>query len=533
MKAYISIAFNHHDSSVAVAMDREALLVLEAERFFRIKKLGCSVKQMDKLIMAALNYVGCGIEDVSVWCLTTLNNLYIPEHLRYTPESEWREVKILGKKRKVLIVNHHFAHACSYYAFPINNALISSCDGGGDPGERTAFYIAKDNEIEKLPVDTSRMISAKFYDVASQYLYNALQSEGKFMALAALGRYREKYALYLKKGIPLLSNYPYKECFKYLDVNFKKIRGMGRNPSKRAIDFAATVQKIFESQRLADIKFVANKFKNFENILLVGGAALNIKLNSLIYHKFTSKKILIPPCCDDSGQSLGALLYYGAKYTGKRIKANLPFLGYGEKSFVNDKTINKVVKYLTNGEIVVWHYSKAEIGPRALGHRSFLAPATSIEIKKILSERIKSREKYRPLAPIILKECVDKWFHEPHNSPFMLFSSRAKKITKIKAPGCLHIDGTARIQTITKELNPIIFSILSKYYKNTGIPILLNTSLNIKDNPISNNSLDTISLGERIDYPIKIFINGKIMSTLFFAKSRRINPSINSGQVEK
>ena len=148
------------------------------------------------------------------------------------------------------------------------------------------------------------------------------------MALAAFGNYRNDYANYLKQGIPLLSAYPYKECFKYFDKKFEKLRGTGSIPLQQTKDLAATVQVIFETERFRNIKSVTDKLNNFKNFLLVGGSALNIKLNSLLYKNYPGKYIFIPPSCDDSGQALGALLCYGVKVFGKRFRTDLPFLGH-------------------------------------------------------------------------------------------------------------------------------------------------------------------------------------------------------------
>lgn len=510
MQVYVGVAFNHHDSSVTISDSERVILVLEAERYFREKKKCCTAKEMDALITVALAYCGSSMAEVAGWAMATLNNQYLPTDQRYVSQYDWRDVTLFGEPRRVLLVNHHYAHAATAYALSTNDALISSCDGGGDAGERNVFYRLQKDVITPLPVDTSRMITGKFYDVISQFLYGSIRCEGKLMALAALGNFNSTVAQALAQGLRLLSNESYEKCFAYLRQRFPQLAGAANTMSQEVLDFATTTQRYFERERLKDILNVVQQHPEVSDVMLVGGAALNITLNSMVAAACPQQQVLIPPCADDTGQSLGAILTYGVLKLERRLGVPLPFLSRGSREpNISDKCLDQVAAYLEHGEIIAWHCGAAEIGPRALGHRSFLAAATSQKIKEDLSEKVKRRESYRPVAPIVLESMARDWFHWPNRSPYMLFSSqvRADKLSQI--PGAAHCDGSARIQTVTMASDPIMCRLLTKYYERTGIPLLLNTSLNLQGEPLSDLPEHTIAIGRASSLPVKIFIDGQ------------------------
>lgn len=219
---------------------------------------------------------------------------------------------------------------------------------------------------------------------------------------------------------------------------------------------------------------------------MVGGCALNISLNSKLLDDKIFDNVYVSPISTDSGQSLGAILYHNPN-----IKCNYPYLGRGyEANILFDK--EELMRDLLSNKIIAWYQGRSEIGARALGHRSFIGIPDSIKMRKKISEKIKGREPYRPVAAIIPRELVNKYFYQDYDSPYMTFCAKAKNITKKLAPAIVHYDGTTRVQTITKQDNPILYDVLLELKKKGKAPILMNTSLNIMGEPIVDTENDAI-----------------------------------------
>lgn len=511
MMLTLAVAFNRHDSSVAVADQRRVLLVLEAERYFQEKKKRCSRMEMDELIRYALTSVGATERDVAHVVLATLENAYLPLKERYTHSLARRTTRILGKERTVTIVNHHTAHAGLAFAFPSKPTLVSSCDGGGDPGERNEYFLSNGVELRKVASHNATAITAKLYDVVSQYVYGSIRCEGKLMALAAYGTPQENDLLLLRRGRRVLSTGTYDECFQYLDGHAWNVRGLAATDPMRAANFAAATQHFFEEERIRDLHRVMNRHRYVRRLLLVGGAALNITLNSHIRKAFPQLEVAVPPCCDDTGQSLGALLAVHVARTGCRLHTDLPFLGLGDaNATMSPETVEFIVRELVAGKVIALHHGRAEIGPRSLGHRSFIAQATTLCMRDLLNDVVKEREPYRPLAPIVLRREMCHWFAEDLPSPYMLFSVRAKPVAKERIPAALHADGTTRVQTVTPDDVPL-YLILSAYQKATGIPVLLNTSLNLRGDPLSNGIENTRRIVRRFHRYVVGVYDGQVL----------------------
>jgi len=254
-----------------------------------------------------------------------------------------------------------------------------------------------------------------------------------------------------------------------------------------------------------------------------GGFGLNCPTNSHLLRKYKFKGFLGVPCMDDSGQALGVGLYNFYKKLDKfNFKLNHAFYGkkfdFNEKFFANlqkagyiktiaDLNEDKFVSDLQK-DIIVWYESCAEIGPRALGHRSLLGDPRKMETKDRLNQ-VKQRQFWRPVAPIVLKECVEDWFEDNFASPYMLHTSKVKKEKKNLVPAILHYDDTARLQTIS-DLNETncLYNLIKHFYKSTGVPIICNTSLNDKGEPIINSPQDAIRFALNKKIPI-VYINKK------------------------
>ena len=518
-----AIAYNVHDSSVSFAVGNKAVLVLEAERVFREKKKRCNQEEMEYLIGYGLSYLGKKPENVSHWAMATHSNPLLAREDIVDPRINkprppyWKEVEIMGAKRKVFIVNHHLSHAATYLFSPFKQALIISCDGGCDAGECFAVYKGNGNTIERQEIALKGIVTGKTYANCTAFIYNAKSCEGKLMGLAAFGEIRQDYLNRFEKIYHALETVDYNIGEKIVEQAFPNLKGSASvlNPNKDAKDFCATLQRFFVEHRLDDIrKVVEQLYKDGDNLVIAGGTALNLELNTSLLNWFPKMQQFIAPCCDDTGQSLGALCILIKEVFGMRPVVNLPYLGIGNPVVMyNNNVLNKIIDVLLKDGIAILHNGKAEIGPRALGNRSLIARPDNIEVKKKLSEKIKQRAKYRPIAPAVIEERAKDYFAGPSISPFMSYRYEVldSKINEII--GGVHYDNTARIQTVNKNINPFFYDLIKQFGELTGIYVLLNTSLNLGGDPIANNINDSLRVYNKIKGP-KIFVyNGQVYAT--------------------
>lgn len=497
----VSIAFNFHDSSVALAHGNEILTVLEAERIFRIKKLRCDCTQMNILISILLKDAGINFNDVDIWCGTAFGNEFISNKYPEVREVEWLKADIMENEISLRCVNHHRAHAAFFHVSPFKDAVVISCDGGGDSECHEIFYGNNLTLIRKPPTENVKRFSSIFYDRASFYLYRKYRQEGKFMGLSAWEEPDHNIQELLMEKIDDISNSPeedglniFEKIYPHLSPDFS---------DKRVRVFAASVQKTFEEARLDSARDYNTLSKN---LVLVGGSALNITANTRLLIEAGYENVWVPPNCDDTGQALGALIDTIVSELGTPPEIQFPFLGRRDDDFTHNPDvggyIDKAVDHLIKGNVLAWHDGRSEVGPRALGHRSLLAAPFSNKMRVLVSELIKQRENYRPVAPIVLEEEADNWFdltNKRYSSPYMSFSYKANPNCRRLSPAIVHVDGSARAQTLsTTNDSSLIVELLLKFKEKTGIPILINTSLNSPDSPICENKEDTIRFIEKI-----------------------------------
>jgi carbamoyltransferase len=491
MKHFLAFSYNMHDSSVSIANEERVLLVLEAERYFGEKKKRCSQAEMEQLVSVALGHVGIGIEDIEGVACTSYLNEHLAEEHRACDFREVRQVRLGGRSFDAVVLNHHLAHAAIVYGFPdIHDVAIDVVDGGGDRGDTHCIYRYRQGRIEQLPnAPIHDRFSSRFYDVVSRYLYGRIMSEGKLMALAALGEPRPEMLRFLRDH---LSDLHYVPADRGLGLLAREFGCDGYQSDQRAFDLAASAQRLFEELRCESVRALP---ADAPEVLLAGGGTLNIIANTRVHDMLEGKrKLLIPPCCDDTGQSLGALLYYCHEEQKLPVTANMPFLGYSDTFPARELTAHDVsdelVDFLAKDGVVFLHHGQSEIGPRALGHRSILA-RPSQRNHDLINHVIKGREFYRPLAPLMPLHTVSQWFDWEGESKYMLLAARAKDPTWVHAQGICHYDGTARIQTVRADEQPFLDRLLARVGEATGCPILINTSLNPRGLPILSKLEDT------------------------------------------
>jgi carbamoyltransferase len=249
-------------------------------------------------------------------------------------------------------------------------------------------------------------------------------------------------------------------------------------------NIAASAQAITE-ERIYKYALLAKELTGSNNLVFMGGVALNCVANKRLFKLYDNVHIMPNP--GDAGSSLGAAALYYYNLTSKRVEWQGPYLG---SNILGAYPVKKALRSLERGEIFGIANGRAEFGPRALGNRSLLADPRGGDIKDRMNA-IKKRQKFRPFAPVILAEHCDEYFEMPQKglqSPYMQFVAKCKKPKEF--PAIIHADGTSRVQTVTQEQNPGLHKLLTEFYKKTGCPMLVNTSLNIKGQPIVNDGKD-------------------------------------------
>lgn len=487
---YVGHSDNYHDAGLAVISDKgEILIATHAERYTKLKfdrdltdeMWNDNVDKSDYVTYYADPYL-CMQKNL------TRNALMLRNQNESKSEIRKRQLMMEDAIHPSNIIFddfilHHKSHAATaYYTRPWeskDNTVILTIDGMGEY-QTAVIYDSDFNEILNYNLPKS---IGDFYSICTRLLgYVLLEEEYIVMGLASYGKPTVLYE------------------FEYLWENVEKIHGPARLEYLQNVlyktsneDFASSLQK-FTEIRITELATEARKHGS--KLCYAGGVAQNIVANSLLYDMFD--EVWIPPAPNDGGSALGAAAWSYCKQNKKdRINFTSPYLGYNIDQDVN---VEEVVDYLLENKVCGVANGRAEWGPRALGNRSLLGDVR-FDIQDTVN-KIKKRELFRPFAPAILEEYVDEYFEGPYNE-YMQYASIAKDITKEKFPSIVHVDGTARVQVVKKDCESVLRQILEEYYKRTGVPLLLNTSLNIKGQPILNDEKDCEEWEQK--YGVKIF----------------------------
>lgn len=427
-------------------------------------------------------------------------------------------------------VEHHLAHAASsFFVSPFKEAAIASIDGIGE-STCTLLAYGKNTKIDKIKEIEYPNSLGLFYEEITKFLgFQRNNDEHKVMTLAALGtpRYRDE----IRKIIHLTQDgaYKVKIDFKqpslYCAREFSKLFGPHRvwegEITDRHVDIATSAQVVLEEVVLHMLRWLHSVTKS-ENLCLAGGVALNCVLNERIRKESPFKRIYIQPASHDAGTALGAALYVRHTILEEPRKSPMDhvFLGpFSESDKIEAKLRSYKIPYqqcsdvaieaaklLADGKVVGWFQGRMEWGPRALGNRSILADPRDKSLKDRLNT-IKGRPDFLPFAPSILEERYHEFFEDRELSPFMLFARKVLPNKREQIPAVLHVDGTARVQTVSIAHNPLYHKLIEHFADITGIPLVLNTSLNRPGKPIVctieqaidcffNTGLDAIILGD-------------------------------------
>ncbi len=452
-----------HDASVSLIKDGEILFAGHAERYSKQKN---DWYINNDLINNAFSY---GVPNAIAYYEKPL--LKASRLALKGGSGDWKpRFKIDGIPRKSF--SHHYSHACAgYYTSKFNDAVVVVLDAIGEYNTST-IWVGEGEKITLRYKQNYPVSFGLFYSAFTQLIgLMPNQEEYIMMGMAAYGDWK-RYYKEVNEYFPSHSKQKY---------NFHKgIIDWGINISEQdKFDIAAAAQVVYQ-QRLNEFMHMAYSITGKKNLVFMGGCALNSSANTLLWNIFND--VWIMPNPGDAGSSLGA----AAALYGKHVEWKTPYLGY---DLGGEYPVQQIVDGILKNGVVAVASGRAEYGPRALGNRSILADPRDPNIKDKVNN-IKQRELFRPFAPVIMEECADKWFDMNFASPYMQYTVRCLQPEKV--PSIVHADGTSRVQTVNKNQHRGLYRVLNKFYLETGIPMLLNTSLNIKGQPLLNDELDII-----------------------------------------
>ncbi len=457
----------------------------------------------------------------------------------------------------IFFSDHHLSHAASaFFPSPFNEAVVLTADGVGE-WATTTVAVGKDHNLEikkeiHFPHSLGLLYSAFTYFTG----FKVNSGEYKLMGLAPYGN--PIYTDRVKKLIDIKDDGTFRLDQKYFNYatgltmtndKFNNLFGQkARDPQKDKItqyhmDIAASIQKVTEEIMLKLAKAVREEYK-IKNLCLAGGVALNCVANGKILQEKIFENIWVQPAAGDAGGSLGAALalwhieqknkrsinpdddmmgsYLGTEFSQNDIEKELESIGANFKTFEYNDLINKTSDVLSNEKAVGWFQGRMEFGPRALGGRSILGDPRSDKMQKNLNLKVKYRESFRPFAPSVLREDLSEWFDMNVDSPYMLLvadvNSRKKiemtehqkklfgieklNVKRSEIPAVTHVDYSARIQTVNKKTNKRYYDLISKFKEKTGCPVLVNTSFNVRGEPIVCTPTDAFNcfMGTELDF---------------------------------
>jgi carbamoyltransferase len=538
----LGISCFYHDSAAALVIDGTLVAAAQEERFTRIKhdaelpvnavtfclsKGELSINELDyiafydkpltKFDRILTGYMAAPFRSYRVFLQA------MPVWLRRKLWTDHVIHKELGYKGEVFYLPHHLSHAAgAFFCSPFEKAAILTVDGVGEWA--TASYGMGENNRVKLLAEMHYPHSVGLlYSAFTYYLgFQVNSAEYKVMGLAPYGQARfvdviedKLVRIHDDGSIHLnLDYFTFHYGMTMTGSKFEKLFGHGRRVPESRIepfheDVAASIQVVTEKIILKMARHV-RKETNLSKLCLSGGVALNCKANGLLLRKHIFDDVYVQPAAGDAGGAVGAALYVHYKLTGEN-KRPQPFFGIGPhygkptlRDFLEhngipysidavDGHVEKLAHQIANGKIVAVFQGGMEFGPRALGFRSILADPRNNRMKERINAAVKYREPFRPFAPAVLAEDAAEYFDCKDVSPYMLFNFTVDLSKRQIIPAVTHVDNSSRLQTVSEKNNPLLYQLLQRFKKITGIPVLLNTSFNLRGHPIVNTPEDALA----------------------------------------
>ncbi|MFM9850496.1 MAG: carbamoyltransferase [Hyphomicrobiaceae bacterium] len=533
----LGIVRDTHDSGVALLANGVPEFVVEEERLNRRKHTHRFPQQA---LTAVLDEAGLGLKDIGaittpwhvrrLWgsasaallkrfpgSLTLLKQAARPTQrdglmmLTYRLKRSLRAQFPGQALPPIYNVGHHDSHAASFFVSPFEEATILVMDGYGDDAS-TSVYTGKRHHVERQWHSSIFNSMGILYTFVTQYLgFAGFSDEGKVMALAAFGD--DSFVEPFSKVVSLRPNGQYALDMSYFNFDaygslqpfrskFFDAFGPPRTPGepimKRHRDIARALQWTLEDIVLHIAQDCLRRFPS-RNLVVSGGVGLNCVANARLSRETAFERVWVPPIASDSGAPLGSALwhwhmherrprsyelehaYLGLSYGPERIRSALDATGLNYRQLGRSELIRRCAHDLSRGRIVGWYQGRFEAGPRALGNRSLLADPRRADMKHIINSRIKRREDFRPFAPAVLLDAAPEFFDISGPESFMTVAARVHPHVADKIPAVVHIDGTARVQTVERKHNPAYYDLIEAFGEITGVPVLLNTSFNERE----------------------------------------------------
>ncbi len=529
----LGISCYYHDSAACLLKDGEIIAAAQEERFTRkrhdqdfpinaikycLKEAGIEVKDLD--------YIGfydkplLKFERILYQYLATFPRSFLSFHkaiplwLRkklWIPHTIKKELDYDGE---VLMIEHHMSHAASAYTVSeFDEAAIITVDGVGEWATSTMGH-GKGKDIELLKEVKFPHSLGLLYSAFTYYLgFKVNSAEYKVMGLAPYGE--PKYYDKCMELITFEEDGGFKMNMKYFSYDYglkmtnKKFNKLFGRPVREAeskleqfhMDMAASVQKVTEEVVLRMANY-AHKVTGSKNLCMAGGVALNCVANGRILRETPFENIFIQPAAGDAGGAVGVATYIyhnvldnerdwrwqhaylGPEYSTEEIRNYLDGnnINYTEMSD-EDTLLNSTVQAIEDQKVIGWFQGRMEFGPRALGNRTIIADARNPKNQDVVNMKIKFRESFRPFAPSVLEERVGDWFELDKPSPYMLLVAQVRE-DKREIPSVTHVDGSARIQTVNEKDNHLYYNMIKRFEERTGCPVIINTSFNVRGEPI-------------------------------------------------
>jgi len=538
----LGISCYYHDSAASILKDGHVVAAVEEERFSRkkfddgfpnmaidwcLKEVGISPEEIDSIAFYDKpvlkfdrlldNYIAVAPRGLYSFLDT------IPKwlHKRLWIKDDIQK-HLKGFQGEIIFPEHHVSHAAhAFYTSPFRESAVLTIDGVGE-WTTTSFGTAQENSIDLTDNIHWPHSVGLFYSAFTYFLgFKVNEGEYKLMGLSSYGK-PKYYDLILKELIDVKDDGSIHLNMKYFAFTYDKVmtnkkfaelfgitpRQKNEKAEQIHFDIAASAQKVLEYVIIKMANHIHKKTQ-MKNLCFGGGVALNGVANYILLKNGPFENIHIPPSPGDAGSAVGCAqyLYYVHKKNqriietdyAERIRENVytgpqfndqeiqHFLDSNKityQKFDRQLLLQNTAKLISDGKIVGWYQGKMEWGPRALGNRSILADPRDANMKDILNEKIKHRESFRPFAPSILEEHTLDYFDIDIPSPYMLMVAIVKQPDRI--PAVTHVDGTGRLQTVSKQANPLYYDLINEFYKITNVPVVINTSMNVMGEPIVN-----------------------------------------------
>ncbi|MBV9324664.1 MAG: carbamoyltransferase [Chloroflexi bacterium] len=527
----------YHDAGACLLRDGELIAAAEEERFSRLKHDASLPLRAANYCLEAADLYADDLDYVIFYEKPLLKfERIVAGYAATHPRSRvafvramqaWLSQKLwvrgqirdaLGFDGEILFGEHHVSHAASaFFPSPFDHAAVLTADGVGE-WATTTIGLGHDLDLEVSHEIRYPHSLGLLYSAFTAYLgFEVNEGEYKVMGMAAYGR--PTCVDKVRKLIDLAEDGSYRLNLGYLayqhglrsiDQAFVELfgapRDTGADLDQRHADIAASIQAVTEDALLG-LARRARALSGSENLCMAGGVALNVLANARILRESGFRRVWIQPAAGDAGGCLGAAtyLYHTVLRQPRRLRMDTAYLGpsFGNAEIheflqregvsytvlEDDAIAPTVARLIAGNEVVGWFQGRMEFGPRALGARSILANPTDPSTKDTLNAKIKHREAFRPFAPSTLVEAASTYFDfgaptGDVESPFMLLTARVKPDKQHLLPAITHLDGTARVQTVSRAQNPLYYAVIEEFGKLTGVPVLVNTSFNVNGEPI-------------------------------------------------